>query len=668
MSNNKLSYLNRNFEDYREGLLAYVRQHYPQIANDFNDASVGSWLIDLMASIGDNLSFYIDKAYSETNVETAQRTSSLYNLARNNGLKVPGPKGAMAEVEFSCLVPAYVEGNPNENSTLGMPAESYLPIIRKGTKVSSRNQVFEVMEDIDFSSEFNNSGYPDRVVEGIYNNGNQATIYRVTKKGVVIAGESKIYRQVIEAKDVVPFLEIVLPDRNVMNVESIIFKDGTDFQSDPTMNEFMQNAESVESESGGTSIYRFFEVNSLVEQYRWGDAIDGEPQGTKIYYSTQLSNTTDTLGNEGKNETIIVHKGEWHHVKQKFITEFTDNGYLKIIFGSGERAGTDPESLTGITNVAEYQMTKMLRNNFLGKLPKEGWTMYVLYRTGGGAASNVAANTITNISYYNVSIGKSNNCNVRTISDIKNSITVTNPSPSVSGKDAPTADEMRAMIKYNSGAQNRCVTVKDYENRVAMMPPRYGCPFRISAVEENNKIMLYILGLDYNGKLSNVFPRQVIYNIMNYLSLYRTINDYVEIKPGKIINLKFEIKIFADKNYVSLDVAADVINVVKNYMDVNRHRIGEDIFVGDLEKEISNVDGVINLIDMKVYNVYGGAGGYSLTKIAQPVVLEASIAEAEANADLIDLEATDYILNSDADSMFEIRNPETDITVIIKER
>lgn len=652
MSNNKLSYLNRNFEDYRSSLIDYMKKNYPQIADSFDDASVGSWLIDLMASIGDNLSFYIDKAYSETNVETAQRVSSLYNLARNNGLKIPGPKGSMAEVEFSCNVPAYESTSNNPNATLGQPVESLLPVIKKGTKVSSRNQVFEVMEDIDFKAQFDNNGYPDRTMEAIYSNGSRPTVYHVTKKGIVVAGESKIYRQVIQPKDIVPFMEIVLPDRNVMNIESIIFKSGSNFQSDPTMNEFMQNSE--HTTKGGVDTYRFFEVNSLVEQYRWGDSNDGEPQGESVYHYENINGVDIPVAS--------VHKGKWHGVTQKFITEFTDNGYIKIIFGSGERAGTSPEE-GSFSSVAEYQMIKMLRNNFLGKLPKDGCTMYILYRVGGGAASNVAANSINTISYYNVTIGNTNtDCDSRVISEIKNSIKVTNPSPSISGKDAPTADEIRAMIKYNSGAQNRCVTLKDYENRVAMIPPRYGCPFRLATTEENNKVMLYILGLDKDGKLSNIFPKQMIYNIMDYLSLYRTINDFIEIKPGKIINLEFEIKIFADKNYVNSDVAEDVINVVRNYMDINRHRLGEDIFVGDLEKEISNVDGVINLIDMKIYNVYGNS--YSLSRIAQPILSESG----SEGRDLIDLEATDYILNSDTDSMFEIRNTESDIKVIIKER
>lgn len=651
MSNNKLSYLNKNFEDYRSALIDYVKQNYPQIATDFNDASVGSWFVDIMASIGDNLSFYIDKAYSETNIETAQRASSLYNLARNNGLKIPGPKGAIAEVEFSCVVPAYVPESQNSTSKLGMPVDDLLPVIKKGTKVSSRNQVFEVMEDIDFSSQFDNNGVSDRVETPVYSTTGKAA-YRVTKKGIVVAGESKIYRQVIEARDIVPFMEIVLPDRNVMNVESIIFKDGSDFKSDPTINEFMQPTEY--SENDGVKTYRFFEVDALAEHYRWGDNNDGEGEGESYQWEFD-GHTASPM------PVMSVRKGKWYGVTQKFITEFTDNGYLKIIFGSGQKIG---ETAAGSNSISEYQMKRMLQNDFLGKLPKEGFTMYVLYRSGGGASSNVAAGAINNIAYYNVKIGNTSKCSPTDIAAVKNSITVTNPNPSVSGKDAPTVDEMRAMIKYNSGAQKRCVTLKDYENRIAMMPPRYGCPFRISAVEENNKVMLYILGLDYEGKLSNLFPKQMVYNIMDYLSLYRTINDYVEIKPGKIINLKFKIKIFADKNYVDADVAENVIRTVMDYMDINKHRIGEDIFVGDLEKNISNVDGVINLIDMEISNVYGG--NYSTSRIAQPVKEEHG--NVENKWSVVDLEATDYILNSSADSMFEIKYPESDIEVIIKER
>ena len=54
-----------------------------------------------------------------------------------------------------------------------------------------------------------------------------------------------------------------------------------------------------------------------------------------------------------------------------------------------------------------------------------------------------------------------------------------------------SSDELKYYIKYNNGAQNRCVTIKDYHDRIAKLPARYGCPFRYGVIEENNKIMLY---------------------------------------------------------------------------------------------------------------------------------------------------------------------------------
>jgi hypothetical protein len=63
MSDKKISYLSRNFDDYRQSLLGMVKKYYPQIANSFNDASIGSWLIDIVAAVADNLSFHLDRTF-----------------------------------------------------------------------------------------------------------------------------------------------------------------------------------------------------------------------------------------------------------------------------------------------------------------------------------------------------------------------------------------------------------------------------------------------------------------------------------------------------------------------------------------------------------------------------------------------------------------------------
>lgn len=678
MAENKISYLNRTFDDYREALKDFLKKNYPQITTDFDDASIGSWLIDLVAAVGDNLSYHIDRAYSETNIETAQKKSSIYSLARSNGFKIPGPKGSMTEVEFSCELPVTSDYS-NPDSVVNVPNWYYAPIIKKGTKLSSNNGYFEVMDDVNFSEQFNNNGISDRDVIPVRNANGVINKYTVTKKATVVSGQSNIYKQVITASDIKPFMEIVIPSFDVMNVESIIFKNGANYNSDPTMDEFMQEREFVPAEESPTGVdtYRFFEVESLLDQYRWGDDIStnkdgnqdqGKPKTTTYgYYDA----TADTVV-----PTASITRGTWKPMTQKFITEFTDKGYLKVIFGSGEQVGQNV-NIGCATDFAQYQISRMVRNNFLGKLPSSGWTMYILYRVGGGAASNVAAGSITSISYLNADFG---NClrygdDSALVSAIKNSISVKNTIPSVSGKDDPSVEEIRNMVRYNNASQNRCVTLKDYESRVQMMPPRYGSPFRISVTEENNKVMMYLLGIDYLGKLSAVLPDVLVSNIINYLSHYRSINDYVEIKSGRIVNISFEVDLYVNRNYNSSDVVKNVINVIKSYMDINKHFLGEDIYVSDIEKEISKVDGVKNLIDLRIYNEYGD--NYSNTIISQET---SNITYDDSQSDVyqytpnetqtrtqIDLAASDYILNSDSDMMFEVKYDE-DIKVRVKVR
>ena len=661
MSEKKISYLNRTFDDYKQSLREYIAKYYPQIADSLDDASIGSWIIDIVAAVSDNLSYHIDKTYNETNIDSATQTNSVYSLARNSGFKVPGAKPSVAEVTFSCEVPAVVEDNNNDPSEYGMPNSMFLPIIKQGTKLSAGNQVFEVMNDVNFAEQMDYNGYSDKTVYPMATNAKGEPItYEVTKKALVVAGESKIYKQIISPSSVSPFMEVILPDKDVLSIESIIFKDGTNYTTDPSMNEFMNPNEYVPASDSPykCDTYRFFEVDSLLEQYRWGDDISTTRSGKQnvghsVRYTYGFFNSkTNTLV-----PTCAVTKGEWVPLTQKFITEYTDNGYLKIIFGSGEQIGQTTD-YSSMTDFSQYQVTKMLRNNFLGKLPRAGWTMYVLYRIGGGAASNVAANTINRFSYLNMEIGKAA-CTTEeqnVVAAVKNSLTCNNESPSVSGKDAPTVDEIKMMIKYNSAAQERCVTLKDYENRVLMMPARYGAPFRVKAVEENNKVMLYLLGVDNEGNLSDQIPTLMVTNIENYLSMYRSINDFVEIKNGRIINISIVMDIFVDKAYSTSDVLIDVHNIINEYFDISKHELGEDIFIGDLEKEVGKVDGVLNVIETRIFNNFGGL--YSDTVSTQMTTGELLSGQLQ-----IDLEANQYTLNSEPDEMFELKYPDKDIRI-----
>lgn len=641
MSEKSISYLNRNYNDYREALIEFSKKYYPDLDFDFgNDASVGSWLIDLNADVADNLSYHIDRVFQETNINSANERGSLYALARNNGFKVPGRKGSMAEVEFSCVLPPKGEIGPDWQ---------YAPIIRRGTKLTAGSQVFELLDDVDFSDQFDVDGNSDRTIIPRLNSNNIVVSYTVTKLAVVVAGESRIFKKSVTASDIKPFMEIVLPDTNVMNVESIVVADGTNLYSNPTYGQFYYNYEDIpgEDKTGkDCKMKRFFEVESLAQQKIWG--VNNEKNGGEPY----IYGYVDATGNCIPTYSIV--RGEWKNIHNKFITEFTDKGYLKITFGSGIDASSDAVDLSDAKAFSKFQISRIIRNESLGYLPKENSTIFVLYRVGGGKVSNVAAGAINHISFLNSEIGGQD---IRITDAVRQSITARSTTPSVSGKDMPTPDELRYLIKYNSGAQNRCITVKDYVSRVLQMPPKYGTPFRVSASEENNKIMLYLLGLNSDGKLDDTLPTAMVENIRDYLSEYRTINDYVEIKSGKIVNLAFDVDVFIDKNYNKSDVMANIISTITDYMDINKHNMGDDVFVGDIKKVISSVDGVLNLIDLRVYNLF--SGNYSKYKTTQQTIGDSVGYESDGISKMIqiDLDASDYMIQSENDSMLEIKYP-----------
>lgn len=613
----KISYLNKTYADYKEALIEMSERYYPDLTTSFNDASIAAWQIDVAADIADNLSYHIDRVYQETNIDSAQERASLYSIARNNGVKIPGPKGAMAEMRLTVSLPSTTGG----------------PIIKRGTRFSSSSQQFELLSDVDFDSQFDENGISNRTVKPSYNTNGIITGYSVSKLAVVTAGETRVYRQVVNASDIRPFMEVLIPVENVMNIESVIVVDGNATTS-PTYGAFYSD-----DCKGAT---RFYEVDNLAQGYVWADSV-GE--------------TYQYADSEGK----LIHsvtKGEWKAIDHKFITEYTDKGYLKIIFGAGiEGANVNFDS--EVSTFAKWQISKILNNDNLGVLPKANSTIFVLYRVGGGKASNVAQGAINRVSYLNAEFRGNEAAAEKIIKSMK----VENTTPSISGKDMPSEKEIKYLIKYHNAAQQRCVTVKDYVDRILMLPPKYGTPFRVGVMEENNKIMVYLLGINHLGKLDTSLPVALVKNIEDYLSAYRMINDYVEIKAGRIVNLSFEVEVISDKNYNKTDVLRSVIDTITKYMDVNAHLMGEEIYIGDLQKEIGKLDGVVNLVSLKIYNETGD--GYSPTEIPQETI---SVDRDGNTIKQVDVEATDGILYNEGDTMMEIKNPATDIKVKIKER
>ena len=81
------SYRNADFQSYdfdnlRRTMINYLRQNYPEDFNDYIESSEYLALIDMIAFLGQNLSFRIDLNARENFLETAERRESVLRLAR----------------------------------------------------------------------------------------------------------------------------------------------------------------------------------------------------------------------------------------------------------------------------------------------------------------------------------------------------------------------------------------------------------------------------------------------------------------------------------------------------------------------------------------------------------------------------------------------------------
>ena len=598
-----INYNARNFVDVRSELINFVKQYYPDLFSDFNDASVGQMLLELNAAVADMLSFNTDRMFQETQIDYAQERSSLLGIGRTLGLNIPGLSPSVCLVDFRVTVPP--KGDSFDNT--------YCPILKYGSQVQGGGQTFELPEDIDFSSPLSSGGIPNRLVKPNVDTNGVIISYYITKRELVVNGATKVLKRNIRPEDLKPFLQIILPDTNVISIEQIKMVDGVD-AAQPSLSEFI-NFDN-----------RFYEVESLAEG--------------QVFL--------EDYGSNSDNSSITP--GKWVNITKKFIKEYTDKGFCKITFGSGTSDASPINNY--LDNGYTQQVQTLINNKSLGELPKANSTIYVRYRTGGGTQSNIGPNVINTVGVVELTnLG----ANVDTGQLVNSTLVANNPVAAIGGADSPSIEELRHLIKYNFANQNRAVTVRDYLALLTKMGSKFGVPFRVGVSETQNKIEIATLGLSPSRKLTTTSIGTLQENMSRFLSNYRMMNDYIMITAGRIINVGFEIYAYLDDNYNRSIVSGQIINAVRDYMNITNQQMGQNIFLADLSRTINSIDGVLNVTEMKVFNLVGN--GYSIDQAPQPYIDQV---KREINTQ------DNLTLFGDFNTMFEIKYPDNDIKVIVK--
>ena len=117
---------------------------YPDTFQDFSEASFGAMMIDSVAYIGDQLSFYLDYNVNESFLDTAYQYENVLRHGRVLGYKEPANASTFGQVALYLLIPA-------STTALG-PDTDYIPTLKKGARFTSETGLsFVLTENIDFS-------------------------------------------------------------------------------------------------------------------------------------------------------------------------------------------------------------------------------------------------------------------------------------------------------------------------------------------------------------------------------------------------------------------------------------------------------------------------------------------------------------------------------------
>tara|TARA_R110001583_G_scaffold194490_1_gene365470 strand:- start:4892 stop:6745 length:1854 start_codon:yes stop_codon:yes gene_type:complete len=610
MAQKKIAYTERDFLGLRNELLRLTNTYYPDLIKNSNDASIFSVFLDLNAAVTDNLHFNIDRTLQETVLDYAQERSSIFNIARTYGLKIPGNRPSITLVDFSIIVPA--RGDKEDSR--------YLGFLRRGAQVRGGGQVFELVNDCDFSTQYNVEGavnrtkIPNRNSNGIIQN------YTITKREVVVNGVTKIFKKEITDIDSKPFFKLFLPERNVLGVTAVMQKEGLGYTNLPSSLEFITAREN-----------KWYEMQALAESeiFEIDPSTPADDPGMKV--------------------------GKYIRTDNKFVTEFTPEGFFFLTFGSGNNNSQkllDEFSKYGVN----VNLNKFINNVSLGSVPKPNSTLFIQYRVGGGKASNLGAGAINSLGVIDFVVsGPVSLIN----SSVSNSLEVTNITSALGGDDQMSTEEVRNYVTFNFAAQNRAVTINDYIARIRTMPAQFGAAAKVGVTEIENKVKIGLLSYAPNGTLTSNVSSTLKNNVAEYLSNYRMLNDYIEISSAKVIDISVDLDIVITTEANQGQVVSNVIETVKKFFDIDSHEMGETISLSSLYSVVSRQPGVLNIIDVRLYNEVGNTYSNSIT--TQPLVSGSTISSTYRIA------TVDQTLFFLPDEMPQIKYPDIDIRVRVKQ-
>jgi len=555
------NYLARDFDGFRTVLLDYARQYYPDRIQDFSESSIGGLFLDMAAYVGDNMSFYLDHLYGELHGETVVETANVQRALRNAGVPIMGAASALVYVDIYVEVPL-VPGSTNPDITL-------VPTVKEGSVFQSSNAIqFTLLEDVQFWAVDPDTGATivDPKVEVINGRRVAGSIVSKILKKRGLCGSGNETQETFSIGDFVSFRSVPLSRSNVTQIISVV--------------------------DGLGNVY--YEVENLSHDVVYRNVINPGSEASLV------------------KDNLKVIPAPYRFTKQVALADRTTS----LVFGGGSADTLEddiipdpsefsiPLPYSQVFSKIPVNPQKMLQTSTLG-VAAANTSLTVTYRYGGGLSHNVGPGSIKNIQTLSVVFpenppqGRQN--------QVKNTIQIVNPLAAAGGEDAPTAEELLALIPTVKNSQERIVTKEDLLARVYTMPSNFGRVFRATITKNPNNPLasrLYIISRNTNNQLI-VSPDALKINLKRYLNSYRMISDAIDVLDASIINFEIYFQIVVDPSLNKSAILQSIIADLQKQFEIKNFHIGQPLVVSDVVATIFAKTGVIAVDSVKFNNIYG---------------------------------------------------------------
>ncbi len=555
MSNKKspINFTSREYDSIRSELVKHAKRYYPDTFKDFSEASFGALMLDSVAYIGDQLSFYLDYQANESFLDTATEYDNVVKLARQMGYKFQGRPSSTGEATFYILVPANDVG-------LG-PKSEYLPVLKQGSQFTSESgSPFTLADDIRFDSSTN------EVVAGrVDSSTGVPTFYAVRSTGRVISG--KIVQENFTIGTAEKFKKIKLSSPNCSEVLRVYDSNG----------------------------HEYYEVEYLSQNV--------------IYKEVANFNQDKDLVPSILRPHVVPRRFVVEHHRNRSFIQFGYGSESELDSPSMAEPSDIVLDMHGksYTSATTFDPSKLISSDKFGIAPATT-TITVEYRVSNSRNVNVATSGLTKVKKASMSFPDPTSIDSSTMNDVVNSLEVDNTAPILGDVSIPDSVELKRRVLDSFAMQDRAVTTQDFEGAVYAMPPKFGSIKRCRITRDQDSfkrnLNLYILSEDANGFLAA--PTETLKeNLKLWLGKKKMIHDTIDVLNAKVVNIGIEFSVTTDpekNNYQVLQHAVDTL--VSKYK--NPLYIGEPFYISDIYNTLNKLPDVVDVKSVKIVNKTGG--------------------------------------------------------------